>query len=106
MNFISKIENLVYTRYGIQEIYKKSGLVKETLGKLESLTRELIYHDCGVLNYFISKRFLALFVCLCNVNLIYQKIQFGDFIHFENLSIQRACSRMTDLKNNASMVEF
>ena len=34
-----------HTRYGIWEILKKSGLVKEALGKLESLTPELIYHQ-------------------------------------------------------------
>jgi len=34
MNLTSKIKNLVYTRCGILEIYKKPGLVKEVLGNL------------------------------------------------------------------------
>lgn len=35
------LEDLVYTSYGIQEIFKKPGLVKEALCKLESLTHDI-----------------------------------------------------------------
>jgi hypothetical protein len=38
MNLTIKIENLVYTRCGILEIFKKTGLVKEALGILFDLT--------------------------------------------------------------------
>ena len=34
MNLTSKTENFVYIRCGIMEIFKKSGLVDEALGKL------------------------------------------------------------------------
>ncbi len=44
MNLTSKTENLVYTRCGITEIFKKSGLVDEALGKLLDLTRLYLYH--------------------------------------------------------------
>jgi hypothetical protein len=34
MNFLLKIESLVYPRYSILEIFKKLRLVKEALGEL------------------------------------------------------------------------
>ncbi len=44
MNFILKIEGLVYPRYSILEIFKMLELVKEALGKLGGLTRDCKYH--------------------------------------------------------------
>lgn len=45
IDFYSEDDKTVYTRYGILEIFKKSGLVDEVLGILGNLTRAYIYHE-------------------------------------------------------------